>query len=54
MLVDGHDACVNDLFVAASGSMMIVPNLGIGMNPALVGFPGALTPGPAALGTGRT
>ncbi len=35
-------AFVNNLLAAASGGMMIVLNLGLGMNPALVGLLGAL------------
>ena len=38
----GAGAFVNNLMAAASGGMMIVLNLGFGMNPALVGLLGAL------------
>lgn len=38
----GLGAFVNNLLAAASGSMMIVLNLGLGMNPALVGLLGAI------------
>lgn len=38
----GAGAFVNNLLSAASGSMMIVLNLGLGMNPALVGMLGAI------------
>ena len=38
----GMGAFVNNLLGAASGGMMIVLNLGLGMNPALVGLLGAL------------
>jgi len=41
-LVYGMGAFVNNLLAAASGGMMIVLNLGLGMNPALVGLLGAL------------
>jgi len=41
-LVYGFGAFVNNLLAAASGGMMIVLNLGLGMNPALVGLLGAL------------
>ncbi len=41
-LVYGAGAFVNNLLAAASGGMMIVLNLGLGMNPALVGLLGAL------------
>ena len=41
-LVYGFGAFVNNLLAAASGGMMIVLNLGFGMNPALVGLLGAL------------
>ena len=34
----GAGAFVNNLLAAASGGMMIVLNLGLGMNPALVGL----------------
>ena len=36
----GAGAFVNNLLAAASGGMMIVLNLGLGMNPALVGLLG--------------
>ncbi len=38
----GAGAFVNNLLAAASGGMMIVLNLGFGMNPALVGLLGAI------------
>jgi beta-glucosidase len=38
----GMGAFINNLLAAASGGMMIVLNLGLGMNPALVGLLGAL------------
>ena len=38
----GMGAFVNNLLAAASGGMVIVLNLGLGMNPALVGLLGAL------------
>ena len=38
----GAGAFVNNILAAASGGMMIVLNLGLGMNPALVGLLGAL------------
>ena len=38
----GSGAFVNNLLAAASGNMMIVLNLGLGMNPALVGLLGAI------------
>ena len=38
----GAGAFVNNLLGAASGGMMIVLNLGLGMNPGLVGLLGAL------------
>ncbi len=38
----GAGAFVNNLLAAASGGMMIVLNLGLGLNPALVGLLGAL------------
>ncbi len=38
----GVGAFVNNLLAAASGGMMIVLNLGLGMDPALVGLAGAL------------
>jgi len=41
-LVYGLGAFINNLLAAASGGMMIVLNLGLGMNPALVGLLGAL------------
>jgi GPH family glycoside/pentoside/hexuronide:cation symporter len=41
-IVYGLGAFVNNLLAAASGGMMIVLNLGLGMNPALVGLLGAL------------
>ncbi len=41
-LAYGVGAFVNNLLAAASGGMMIVLNLGLGMNPALVGLLGAL------------
>jgi GPH family glycoside/pentoside/hexuronide:cation symporter len=41
-IVYGVGAFVNNLLGAASGGMMIVLNLGFGMNPALVGWLGAL------------
>ena len=41
-LVYGLGAFVNNLLAAASGGMMIVLNLGLGMNPALVGLLGSL------------
>src|SRR5512145_1034471 len=41
-LAYGLGAFVNNLLAAASGGMMIVLNLGLGMNPALVGLLGAL------------
>ncbi len=41
-LAYGTGAFVNNLLAAASGGMMIVLNLGLGMNPALVGLLGAL------------
>ncbi|MBD3162795.1 MAG: MFS transporter, partial [Candidatus Eisenbacteria bacterium] len=41
-IVYGAGAFVNNLLAAASGGMMIVLNLGLGMNPALVGLLGAL------------
>ena len=41
-LVYGFGAFVNNLLAAASGGMMIVLNIGLGMNPALVGLLGAL------------
>ena len=41
-LVYGLGAFVNNLLAAAGGGMMIVLNLGLGMNPALVGLLGAL------------
>jgi GPH family glycoside/pentoside/hexuronide:cation symporter len=41
-LIYGAGAFVNNLLAAASGGMMIVLNLGFGMDPALVGLLGAL------------
>jgi len=41
-VVYGLGAFVNNLLAAAIGSMVIVLNLGLGMNPALVGLLGAL------------
>ena len=41
-LAYGLGAFVNNLLGAASGGMMIVLNLGLGMDPALVGWLGAL------------
>lgn len=41
-LVYGAGAFVNNLLAAAIGGMLIVLNLGLGMNPALVGLVGAL------------
>ncbi|HKI84121.1 MAG TPA: MFS transporter [Candidatus Krumholzibacteria bacterium] len=41
-LAYGSGAFVNNLLAAASGGMMIVLNLGLGMNPGLVGLLGAL------------
>jgi GPH family glycoside/pentoside/hexuronide:cation symporter len=41
-VVYGAGAFVNNLLAAASGGMMIVLNLGLGMNPALVGLLGAI------------
>ncbi len=41
-LIYGLGAFVNNLLAAASGGMVIVLNLGLGMNPALVGLLGAL------------
>ena len=41
-IVYGLGACVNNLLAAAMGGMVIVLNLGLGMNPALVGILGAL------------
>jgi GPH family glycoside/pentoside/hexuronide:cation symporter len=41
-LAYGAGAFVNNLLGAASGGMMIVLNLGLGMNPALVGLLGAI------------
>ncbi len=41
-VVYGAGAFVNNILAAASGGMMIVLNLGLGMNPALVGLLGAL------------
>lgn len=41
-LIYGAGAFVNNLLAAAIGSMSIILNLGLGMNPALVGLLGAL------------
>jgi glycoside/pentoside/hexuronide:cation symporter, GPH family len=41
-LIYGAGAFVNNLLAAAIGGMMIVLNLGFGMNPAIVGLLGAL------------
>jgi GPH family glycoside/pentoside/hexuronide:cation symporter len=41
-VIYGLGAFVNNLLAAASGGMLIVLNLGLGMNPALVGLLGAL------------
>jgi GPH family glycoside/pentoside/hexuronide:cation symporter len=41
-LIYGLGGLVNNLLAAAIGSMIIVLNLGLGMNPALVGLLGAL------------
>jgi GPH family glycoside/pentoside/hexuronide:cation symporter len=41
-LIYGSGAFVNNLLAAAIGGMVIVLNLGLGMNPALVGLLGAL------------
>ncbi len=41
-VVYGAGAFVNNILAAASGGMMIVLNLGLGMNPALVGLLGAI------------
>ena len=41
-LIYGLGALVNNLLAAAIGTMVIVLNLGLGMNPALVGLLGAL------------
>ncbi|MGH1363482.1 MAG: MFS transporter [Calditrichia bacterium] len=41
-LIYGLGAFVNNLLAAAMGGMVIVLNLGLGMNPALVGLLGAL------------
>ncbi|MFT5372411.1 MAG: GPH family glycoside/pentoside/hexuronide:cation symporter, partial [Lysobacterales bacterium] len=41
-LIYGCGAFVNNLLAAAMGGMVIVLNLGLGMNPALVGLLGAL------------
>jgi GPH family glycoside/pentoside/hexuronide:cation symporter len=38
----GLGAFVNNLLAAASGGMMIILNLGLGLNPATVGLLGAL------------
>jgi Na+/melibiose symporter-like transporter len=64
-LAYGLGAFVNNLLAAASGGMMIVLNLGLGMNPALVGLLGAVprlfdavtsrtTRGRAGVGADRT
>lgn len=41
-LIYGLGAFVNNILAAAIGSMMIVLNIGLGMNPALVGLLGSL------------
>ena len=41
-LIYGLGAFVNNLLAISIGSMVIVLNLGLGMNPALVGLLGAL------------
>lgn len=41
-VIYGSGAFVNNLLAGASGGMMIVLNLGFGMNPALVGLLGAI------------
>ena len=41
-VIYGCGGFVNNILAAASGGMMIVLNLGLGMNPALVGLLGAL------------
>ena len=41
-VIYGFGAFVNNLLAAAIGGMAIVLNLGLGMNPALVGLLGAL------------
>ena len=41
-LIYGSGAFVNNLLAAAIGGMVIVLNLGLGMNPALVGLLSAL------------
>jgi len=41
-LIYGSGAFVNNLLAAAIGTMVIVLNIGLGMNPALVGLLGAL------------
>lgn len=41
-LIYGLGGLINNLLAAASGGMMIVLNLGLGMNPALVGLVSAL------------
>ena len=41
-LIYGAGAFVNNILAAAMGGMVIVLNLGLGMNPALVGLLGAL------------
>lgn len=42
MLIYGMGAFVNNLLAGSIGAMMIVLNLGLGMNPALVGLLGAI------------
>ncbi len=42
MLIYGAGAFVNNLLAGSIGAMMIILNLGLGMNPALVGLLGAL------------
>ena len=41
-LIFGLGAFVNNILAAAIGGMIIVLNLGLGMNPALVGWLGAI------------
>jgi GPH family glycoside/pentoside/hexuronide:cation symporter len=41
-IIYGLGGLINNLLAAASGGMMIVLNLGLGMNPALVGLLGSL------------
>ena len=41
-LIYGLGGLINNLLAAASGGMMIVLNLGLGMNPALVGLLGSI------------